>query len=161
MTSKPNKRRGRGAQLEPEFWRKKTLEQLSHEEWEALCDGCGKCCLLKLEDCDTNKVSYTNVACRLFDPETCRCGSYDLRFQLVPQCVQLTPETVRREKEWMPRTCAYRLVAEGYDLYPWHPLRTGDANSVHEAGVSILNQCELEFDVPEDELEDHIVAETI
>lgn len=147
--------------LKPGFWRDKTLEELSEEEWEALCDGCGKCCLLKLEDEETGRVSYTNVACRLFDPETCRCGSYALRFQLVPQCMRLTPEMVRREKDWMPRTCAYRLLADGYDLYPWHPLITGDPISVHTAGVSVQFACEPEYEVPEDELQDHIIGETI
>ena len=149
------------AALEPEFWRKKTLEEMSLTEWEALCDGCGKCCLLKLEDCDTGRVAYTNVACRLFDPDSCRCGSYELRAQLVPQCIQLTPETVRREKDWMPRTCAYRLLADGYDLYPWHPLITGDPQSVHAAGASIRFDCEMEYEVPENELVNYVLKDSI
>ncbi len=148
-------------ELEPAFWRSKALEEMSDAEWEALCDGCGKCCLLKLEDEDTGRVAYTNVACRLFDPDTCRCGSYELRFHLVPQCIRLTPEMVRREKDWMPRTCAYRLLADGYDLYPWHPLITGDPESVHRSGVSVQFACRPEYEVPEDELVDHVIGEAI
>lgn len=147
--------------LEPEFWRKKPLDQLSTAEWEALCDGCGKCCLLKLEDDETERVWYTDVSCRLFDPETCRCGNYALRRQLVPQCVVLTPESVHETKDWMPRTCAYRLIADGYDLYWWHPLVSGDPESVHKAGMSVQGWPVPEFEVPEDELQEHILGETI
>ncbi|MEO1120618.1 MAG: YcgN family cysteine cluster protein [Pseudomonadota bacterium] len=147
--------------LEPGFWRKKPLDELSSEEWESLCDGCGKCCLLKLEDDETDRVWYTDVSCRLFDPETCRCENYQLRKQLVPQCVVLTPESVMETKNWMPRTCAYRLVAEGYDLYPWHPLISGDPNSVHLAGVSVQGWPTPEYEVAEDELVDRVVSETI
>ncbi|MCI4660732.1 MAG: YcgN family cysteine cluster protein [Neomegalonema sp.] len=143
--------------LAREFWKKKQLEELSQAEWEALCDGCGKCCLLKLEDDETGHVYYTDIACRLFDDQTCRCGNYALRKELVPQCVVLTPQTVRESIDWMPRTCAYRLLAEGYDLYPWHPLVSGDAMSVHDARISVRAQTVPEYEVPEDEQLDHVI----
>ncbi|MEL6980403.1 MAG: YcgN family cysteine cluster protein [Pseudomonadota bacterium] len=160
--------RGRGAEgskpapaLKPGFWREKTLEQLSPQEWEALCDGCGKCCLLKLEDEESGEVTYTSVACRLFDSETCRCGNYALRKTLVPQCMVLTPEVVRAEKDWMPRSCAYRLIADGYDLYAWHPLLSGDPNSVHEARISVQGWTTPEYEVELDELPDYAIIETL
>lgn len=134
---------------------------MTKAEWEALCDGCGKCCLLKLEDDDTGKVWYTDVACRLFDDAACRCGNYALRKTLVPQCVVLTPRTVAETKDWMPRTCAYRLVADGYDLYPWHPLITGDPDSTHKANISVQGQTTPEYEVAEETLIDRVVGEHI
>ncbi len=144
--------------IAPGFWRTKTLEQMTPAEWEALCDGCGRCCLLKLEDEDTEEVWYTDVACRLFDDQTCRCGAYAIRKRLVPQCVRLTPASVRDSRDWMPRTCAYRLVAEGYDLYPWHPLISGDPETVHRAGVSVRGKTVPEHEVDPDDLLDHVEA---
>ncbi len=155
MKPDPIRRKG----LRPEFWRRHPLEDLTREEWEALCDGCGKCCLLKLEDEDTGQVHYTDVACRLLDLGTCRCGNYALRRQLVPGCVQLTPDTLEEALDWMPRTCAYRLVAEGRDLYDWHPLVSGDPEAVHAAGVSRLGRMVPEYEVDEDDLEDHLIDE--
>ena len=116
------------------FWRK-PLEDMSKTEWESLCDGCGRCCLVKLEDADTGEIHFTDVSCKLFDASTCRCGDYAKRKKLVPDCVQLTPEAVRT-LPWLPPSCAYRLVAEGKDLKWWHPLVSGRAETVHEAGVS-------------------------
>ncbi|MCL2428192.1 MAG: YcgN family cysteine cluster protein [Alphaproteobacteria bacterium] len=118
------------------FWKTKQLEEMSSEEWESLCDGCGRCCLHKLRDDDTGRLSFTNVACRLLDLKSCRCGNYGERTRLVPDCVSLTPETVR-EVDWLPPSCAYRLLAEGKDLAWWHPLVSGDPRTVHEAGVSV------------------------
>ena len=146
------------APSEPEpFWRRKTLEEMSPAEWESLCDGCGLCCLVKLEDDDTGDVYYTEVGCTLLDGHTCRCRSYPTRKEIVPDCLKLTPEAVRSIR-WLPRTCAYRLVGEGRDLFPWHPLRSGDPDSVHRAGASVRDRVagpEEQFD--EDELMDRIV----
>lgn len=143
--------------LTPGYWRGRALEDLSREEWEALCDGCGQCCLLKLEDEETSAVHYTDIGCRLFDPDTCRCGNYALRRQLVKDCVQLTPETIAEDKDWMPRTCAYRRLAEGKDLPEWHYLVCGDREAVHRAGVSMRGKTVPEYEVPEDEWEDRII----
>jgi uncharacterized cysteine cluster protein YcgN (CxxCxxCC family) len=118
------------------FWKQKTLEEMSRAEWEALCDGCGRCCLLKLEDEDTDEIVYTRVACRLLDISTCQCSNYARRRKYVPDCVQLTEETAYT-LPWLPETCAYRLVALGQDLEWWHPLVAGSAGAVHEAGVSV------------------------
>jgi uncharacterized cysteine cluster protein YcgN (CxxCxxCC family) len=126
-------------------------------EWEALCDGCGLCCLLKLEDEDTGRVAFTSIACRFFDPETCRCRDYADRARLEPGCVRLTPETVRDAAAWMPATCAYRLLAEGRPLPEWHPLVSGDPASVHAAGASARGWTVPEGDVREDDYEDYVV----
>ncbi|WP_417468886.1 YcgN family cysteine cluster protein [Maricaulis sp.] len=138
------------------FWKTKTLSQLSKPEWESLCDGCGKCCLIQLEDEDTGLRLHTDVTCRLFNADTCRCGDYPNRKQRVPDCVILTPKNVT-ELEWMPQTCAYRLIGEGKDLYDWHPLVSGDPMSVHEAGMSIRNQVVSEDEVDPEDWEDRIV----
>ena len=133
------------------YWRTKTLEEMTRAEWEALCDGCARCCLIKLEDDDTGEIAYTDIACRLLDIGTCRCTRYRRRFRLVPQCVELTPEEVRK-LDWLPSTCAYRLVAEGRDLAWWHPLVSGDPETVHKAGISVRGRVvpERRGDDPED-----------
>ncbi len=139
------------------FWREKTLEAMSPAEWESLCDGCGRCCLLKLEDEDTGEIHFTDVGCTLLDAQTCRCRDYRRRARRVPDCVRLTPEAVR-SIPWLPPTCAYRLVREGQDLPSWHPLVSGRKASVHEAGISVRGRVagnEEEFD--EDELPERIV----
>jgi uncharacterized protein len=118
------------------FWRAKTLEELNSTEWEQLCDGCGRCCLVKLEDEDTGAVHLTRLACRLLDTGSCRCSNYDNRHALMPDCVAIDPGKVRT-LTWLPPTCGYRLIGEGRDLYWWHPLVSGDPNTVHEAGVSV------------------------
>jgi len=117
------------------FWKTKKLEELSPSEWEALCDGCALCCQLKEEDEDTGEVTYTQIACRLLDLDTCKCRHYTNRHKFVPECITLTPETVS-EINWLPSSCAYRLLAEGYDLPAWHPLITGDPKSTHTAGFT-------------------------
>ena len=137
------------------FWRSKALTEMSEAEWESLCDGCAKCCLVKLEDEDTGRIDYTDVACFLLDRGTCRCADYAHRQQRVPDCVVLTPDTVA-ELAWMPSTCAYRLLAEGRDLYHWHPLISGNPRSVHSAGVSVLGRIVSEHDVEDAELPAHI-----
>jgi uncharacterized protein len=118
------------------FWKSKSLDEMTPDEWESLCDGCGRCCLHKLRDEDTDELSFTNVACRLLDLKTCRCRNYERRRDQVPDCVSLTPAALA-EIDWLPPSCAYRLVAEGRDLFWWHPLVSGDPATVHEAGVSV------------------------
>jgi uncharacterized protein len=146
------------AKLRENFWTL-PLASLNPTEWEALCDGCGKCCLNKLEDEETGEVAFTRVACRLLDGETCRCGQYETRKSFVPECVVLTPQSLAKNAYWMPSTCAYRLRAEGQDLYDWHPLISGDPQSVHKAGMSVQGWTVPEFDVDEDDWEDHIIED--
>ena len=136
------------------FWETKRLEDMNREEWESLCDGCGKCCLHKLEDDQTGEIYPTNVACRLLDRRTGRCKDYKHRHAYVPECVRLTARTLTTI-DWLPATCAYRLLAEGKPLEDWHPLVSGDPESVHKAGISVRG-----WTVSEDEagdLENHIV----
>jgi uncharacterized cysteine cluster protein YcgN (CxxCxxCC family) len=139
------------------FWRRKTLAELTGPEWESLCDGCGRCCLNKLEDVETGEIAWTNVACKLLDGESCRCKDYRNRHAKVPDCIALTPEVVP-QLSWLPPTCGYRLVAEGRDLYWWHPLVSGDPDTVHEAGISVSGRTIPEKGIGADELEDYIVA---
>lgn len=144
--------------LRPKFWERVPLDQMTQTEWEALCDGCGRCCLLKLEDADTAEVAFTRVSCRLLDTDTCRCGNYEIRKQLVPDCVVLTPKTLDEIGYWMPDTCAYRLLHQGDTLKPWHPLISGRTESVREAGVSVAGWVVPEFEVDEEELEDYLLS---
>lgn len=146
------------AKLREKFWTL-PLASLNPTEWEALCDGCGKCCLNKLEDDETGEVFFTRVACRLLDGESCRCGQYETRKSFVPECVVLTPQSLAKNAYWMPSTCAYRLRAEGQALYDWHPLVSGDPQSVHKAGMSVQGWTVPEFDVDEDDWEDHIIED--
>jgi uncharacterized cysteine cluster protein YcgN (CxxCxxCC family) len=118
------------------FWRTTSLSDMTAAEWESLCDGCGLCCLIRLEDEDTGEIIPTHVACRLFDPEACRCTDYAHRRRQVPDCIKLTPNNIET-LPWMPLSCAYRRLHEGKDLPAWHPLVTGDPLSVHKAGVSV------------------------
>ncbi len=143
-----------GGLAEQPFWRRKSLAEMTDVEWESLCDGCAKCCLIKLEDEDTGEISYTDIACRLLDLGRCRCTRYPERSRLVPDCVVLAPEKVG-DLGWMPSTCAYRLISEGRDLPWWHPLVSGDPNTVHEAGISVRGRV-----VPEaraGDPQDHVV----
>ncbi|AXI45358.1 YcgN family cysteine cluster protein [Sulfitobacter sp. SK012] len=141
------------------FWERKPLKKMNEKEWEALCDGCGKCCLNKLEDEDSGEVALTNVACRLLDDATCRCAQYNIRHQFVPDCIVMKPENIDTHAYWMPQTCAYRLLWEGKPLYDWHPLISGTPDSVHAANVSIQHRTVSEFDTPFEEWEDHIIEE--
>ena len=109
---------------------------MSEAEWESLCDGCGRCCLVKLEDEDTGDIAVTDIACRLLDNQRCKCKKYDIRHEIVPDCVRLTSKNISQLK-WMPKSCAYRLLAEGKNLAWWHPLISGQKETVHEAGVSV------------------------
>jgi len=121
--------------LQPEFWRHKTLAEMDSDEWEALCDGCAKCCLYRLEEEETGRMVFTNVRCRLLDPHSCRCSDYANRQAKVPDCVAISLRTLANPG-WLPRTCAYRLLAEGRDLPEWHPLLTGSERSVVQSGHS-------------------------
>jgi uncharacterized protein len=140
------------------FWRRKAMSEMTSVEWESLCDGCGRCCLNKLIDEDTNATVYTDVSCKLLDCKSCRCSDYTHRQAKVKDCVRLTPRNVRRLK-WLPPTCAYRLVAEGKDLAWWHPLVSGSPETVHRAGVSVRGRVAAsEVDVPDEKLEEYIVS---
>ena len=141
------------------FWETVPLSELNPIEWEALCDGCGKCCLIKLEDEKESKVLYTTIACRLFDDTTCKCGNYNIRKKLVSDCVIITNDSLRHSSSWMPSTCAYRLLHEGKKLKEWHHLISGSYETVHENGVSVRNSTISEFDIPEEHWEEYISKE--
>ncbi|MBL6691480.1 MAG: YcgN family cysteine cluster protein [Pseudomonadales bacterium] len=130
--------------------------EMTSEEWESLCDGCARCCLHKLEDVDTDKVHYTSIVCRFLDQDACNCTQYERRSELVPDCVKLTPVGAL-DYTWLPNTCAYRMVAEGKDLEWWHPLVSGDRETVHEAGISVKGKCISELYVHPDSVEDQII----
>ena len=136
------------------FWREKSLEEMNRQEWESLCDGCGKCCLHKLEDDETGEIHYTNVACRFLDPETIKCGKYITRQRYVGNCVVMTPDLLD-QLPWMPSTCAYRLRYEGKDLPSWHPLVAGDPQAIHAAGASVKGRVVDERAAGD--FEDHLV----
>jgi uncharacterized protein len=138
------------------FWKQKTLAEMTPEEWESLCDGCGRCCLHKFEDIETGEIFYTNVVCFLLDTYRCRCKDYPQRTEKVPTCMQLTVERVA-EYRWMPGTCAYRLLGEGKDLPSWHPLVSGDKQTVHQAGISVRGKVISEEEINMDALDDYIV----
>ena len=147
--------------LRARYWETTPLTRMTRAEWEALCDGCGKCCMNKLEDDETGEVALTRVACRLFDDTTCRCAQYDIRHQFVPECIVLDAQNIKEHMYWLPQTCAYRLRFEGRPLEPWHPLISGDPNTVHRAGVSMQNATVPEFEISEDDWEEHIIEEPV
>jgi len=138
------------------FWKTKKLWQMSQAEWESLCDGCGLCCLNKLEDWETGELFWTNIACHMLDGHTCRCKDYKNRLDHVPDCIQLDVKQVN-ELEWLPATCGYRLVNEGKDLKWWHPLVSGDPETVHAAGISARDRTIPDTGIEVDDFEDYIV----
>ncbi len=138
------------------FWKHKKLNEMNRQEWESLCDGCAICCVQKIEDEDTGEIFFTNVACSLLDSESGRCGDYAHRCEKVPTCIQVTPDNAG-ELNWMPHTCAYRLLAEGRDLPQWHHLVCGDREGVHEAGVSIRGRVISEENVHPDDVANFVV----
>jgi len=138
------------------FWQHKTLEQLDLQEWESLCDGCGLCCLQKLEDEDDGAVYYTRIACKLLDLQTCSCSDYPNRKRFVPDCIQLTPAQAD-QFQWLPPTCGYRLVNEGKDLPSWHHLGCGDPDAVHRERISQAGRMLSENSVAEDDWEEHLI----
>lgn len=129
-----------------DFWKHKRLSQMTHDEWESLCDGCARCCLHKLEDEDDGRMYYTQAACSLLDIHSCRCKDYDNRQTIIPDCIQLSIKNAHYF-DWLPATCAYRLLAEGEPLPDWHPLVTGDPDSVHKAGISVRDIARPEAEV--------------
>ncbi len=140
---------------EPPFWKAKSLAEMSRAEWESLCDGCGRCCLNKLEDEDTGQFLYTRAACKLLDLDSCRCSDYPNRARRVSDCVSLTAENVGT-LGWLPATCAYRLLDEGKPLAWWHPLVSGDPATVDEAGISVKGEAYSEEGIAVDDLVDHL-----
>ena len=138
------------------FWETKTLQQMTPEEWESLCDGCGRCCLNKLEDIDNGELHFTNVACRLLNDDTCRCKNYSERKSLVPECLVLDAETVKNSTA-LPNSCAYRRLSEGKSLLDWHPLVCGTTTKIHAMDISIRGKTISEEFVHIDQFEDHIV----
>jgi hypothetical protein len=145
--------------LKAGFWRGRTLEDFSTEEWEALCDGCARCCTLRLEDEETGAVFETCVSCKLLDLKSLRCSRYERRFEHVSDCLNVTPDMVRRTR-WLPETCAYRRVAEGKPLPDWHYLVCGDREEVHRRGISLKGQMLPETAVDDADLEDWIIEES-
>jgi uncharacterized cysteine cluster protein YcgN (CxxCxxCC family) len=136
------------------FWRTKTLSEMTDQEWESLCDGCGQCCLNKLIDADTDEIYFTNVACNQLNIKTCQCRNYSRRFEFEPDCIKLTRDNLT-SFEWLPLTCAYRLLGEGKTLAEWHPLISGSKSAMHAARISVRH-----IAVPESQMtewEDHII----
>jgi uncharacterized protein len=147
-----------GAMADEPFWKTKSLSEMNASEWESLCDGCGRCCLVKLEDEDDGTIYFTDIGCRLLDDKACRCCDYHNRTTRVDDCVRLTADNLA-DLNWLPPTCAYRLVANGQGLYWWHPLVSGDPETVHAAGISVRGRVFSDEDaLPDAALSDHIVA---
>jgi len=138
------------------FWQHKSLQEMSASEWESLCDGCARCCLHKLEDEDSGEVFYTKVRCRFLLESSCTCSDYERRSEIQPDCIKLRQEDLA-ELHWLPSTCAYRLLSEGRELYDWHPLISGDRDSVHRAGISIKGRSISDEFVHPDGYDEHIL----
>lgn len=139
------------------FWESKSLFDMSHDEWESICDGCAKCCLVQLQDEDSDELVYTDVACDLLDAGTCRCTSYDDRSEKVPSCMTMNPENVESCAEFAPSSCSYRLLLEGKPLPEWHHLLNKDSSQVHIQGKSVQNRVRKSSDVDFEQLEEYVV----
>lgn len=139
------------------FWERKSLHEMSAEEWESLCDGCGRCCVQKLEDEDSGEIFYTAIACRYLDSDACRCTVYETRNQRVPDCLRITPDAAEIFP-WLPESCAYRLIHAGKPLPDWHHLISGSRQTVHEVDISVRDKVVSEDEVPEEEWEEHIIT---
>ncbi len=139
-----------------EFWKNKSLAEMSKDEWESLCDGCARCCMIKLQDEDTDEVHYTSIVCDLLDQHDCQCTAYPQRHALVKDCVVLTHERVG-EFHWLPKSCAYRTLAEGRPLAWWHPLVSGTRDTVHQAEISVQGKVIAQSEVDEDDEQDMII----
>ena len=140
------------------FWKTKALEEMTALEWESLCDGCGRCCLLKLEDEDTGNILLTRLACKLLNTTSCQCSDYANRFARVHDCLTVDVAAVRTV-QWLPKSCGYRLVAEGRDLYWWHPLISGSGDTVHQAGISVRGLARSEARVKPENFERYIIRD--
>jgi len=139
-----------------EFWKTKTLEEMTQKEWESLCDGCAKCCLVKLEDYDTGEIFRTDVACKLLDINSCRCTDYPARQTLVDDCIKLDRENIT-SLQWLPDSCSYKLIDQGKPLPNWHHLLTGSRHTVHQVAASVKQFAVSELEVKDEEIEDHII----
>jgi len=146
--------------IDKEFWKHKSLAAMTNDEWEALCDGCGFCCLYKIEDADTGEILLTHVACRFLDLHSVTCKLYKNRFNAMPTCIKLTPAKVEA-LDWLPDSCAYRLVLQGKPLPAWHPLVSGNPDSIHQSSHSIQGKAQQESDVNMDHLEDYIIDDAV
>ncbi len=140
------------------FWQTKTLDEMDRTEWESLCDGCGRCCLVKLEDEDTQEIHLTRLSCRLLDVGSCRCSDYANRQSIVPDCIAIDPDKVRN-LSWLPPTCGYRLVEEGRELPWWHPLVSGSPDTVHQAGISVRGWALNETRIKPDQFHRYIIKD--
>ena len=144
--------------LRKNFWKRYPLEKFNKMEWEALCDGCGKCCLIKLNNAETSKVHYTNISCKLFNHNSCKCNNYNKRQSMVEDCVKLSPKNIFDTARWMPETCAYRLIYESKPLLDWHHLVSGDYETVHQSGNSVKNSTLSEREIPVSSWEEFITS---
>lgn len=153
-------REGSLSALDEPYWKTKSLEEMTATEWERLCDGCGRCCLIKLEEEETGEVLQTKLACRMLDLGTCRCKDYKNRHAKMSDCVEIDAAKVR-SMDWLPTTCAYRLMAEGRDLYWWHPLVSGTQETVHEAGVSVRGWARSEARISPSAMHRYIISDLV
>ena len=146
------------AEQDQAFWRRKGLAEMTAGEWESLCDGCARCCLIKLEDEESGELYHTKLACHLLDIGSCRCGDYANRHARVPDCIHLTPANAGT-LDWLPKSCAYRLVAEGKELHWWHPLVSGDRATVREAGISVSGYARSERGIPVEKMDRFVIRD--